>query len=311
MSDGMWGAFVDLTFGRNQTGRKLAIIIAAALGGSLGFATATPVLAYSSTMDVSIANAMTLSRSTVEVEFLVTVTCDPIGAYDSYVYVHLAQDRTGATGSESVRPLTCDSNPHTYLAHVFADNTPFQDGPTTATAVAENIAQNFVQQSGSASTTTKLVFGSVAVSANGSSPTTGSTYAVNIGDRASLSGKIVNAGAKGYGEAFVPVTVTCSPPTTAYSPWIGVALEEADGSRVVAGYDGQYSNVQQPTLICDGQAHTYTWTIFGSTSTAPYDGIQPGRLSVCVWIENDYSSPQWSTGARNADAVSTVHATNG
>jgi len=263
------------------------------------------VAAYSNTMTVSIATTMTLSRSTVEVEFPVTVTCDPIGAYDSYVYVHLAQDQTGATGSESIRPLICDSTPHTYMAHLFADNTPFQEGSAGATAYAENIAPNFVQQTGSASAATRLAVGAVDVAASGvTSSTTGSTYSVSIGNGASLKGKVVNG--NGYGSALVPVTVTCTAPTTSYSPWIGAAVEEADGTRLIVGNDGQYSsNFQQPTLICDGRRHTYTWTLFGSTSTAPYDGFLHGQLSVAVWIENDYGTPQWPT-ARNADAVRTV-----
>jgi len=303
---------MGLGFSRRVTcARGLAIGIVAVFGAGLALTATIPAAAYSSTMAVSIASTMTLSRSYVEVEFPVAVTCDPIGAFESYVYVHLAQAHTGATGSETVSPLTCDSSPHTYVAHVFADNTPFQDGPTAATAYAQNIAQNFVQQSGSASTTTTLAVGTVAVSATGvTSSTTGSTYSVSIGGRATLDYRVVNG--KGYAEAFVPLTVTCTPPTTLYSPWIGASVEEADGARLVVGNDGQSnSNFQQPALICDSQAHSYTWTLFGSTSTAPYDGFLPGNLSVAVWIENDFVSPQGSTGARNVDALSTVHATNG
>lgn len=270
----------------------------------------SPAAAYGTTMNVSIASSMTLSRSTVEVEFPVTVTCDPIGAYDSYVYVRLAQAHTNATGSESVRPLICDSTPHTYTEHLFADDTPFQDGPTAAAAFAENIAQNSVQQSGSAAGTTKLVLGPVAVSASQvTGSETGSTYSVSMSDRASLEYPATN-GEKGYGEAIIPVTVMCTPSTTTTSPWIGVALEEADGSRVIVGTD-RGSTVQEPTLICDGVARTYSWIVFGSTSTAPYDGILPGELSVCAWVEGDPYPLQGSTGAENADAVNTVHATNG
>jgi hypothetical protein len=294
---------------RYRLGRGAFIGIAAVFGIWPAL-TAIPVSAYGATMAVSIPSTMTLSRSYAEVEFPVTVTCDPIGAYDSYVYVNVAQSQTGATGSQSIRPLTCDSQPHTYLAHVFADNTPFQDGPAAATAFAENIAQNFVQQSGSASTTTNLDIGRIAVPAIGiTSSTTGSTYSVSIGAQASLKGQIVNG--NGFGEAIVEITVTCTPPTTSYSPWIGAALEQGAGSRLVVGYDDQYAGVQQPTLICDGKTHTYKWTLSGSASTAPYDGILPGDLSVVVWVEGDYSSPQWSAGARNGDAVATVHAPAG
>ena len=289
---------------------KFATVLAGASAAVLFLAGPLPVAAYGSTMAVSIATTMTLSRSSVEVEFPVTVSCDPIGAYDSYVSVRLAQSHTGATGSGSVRPLTCDSTAHTNLVHVFSDNTPFQDGPTAATAYAENIAQNFVQQSGSASTTTRLNVGDVAVAARGvQSSTTGSTYSITIGTRATLDYRLVNG--KGYSQAVVPLTVSCTR-AISNSTWIGAALEEADGTRLVLGNDGQYtSNFQQPSLTCDGQAYTYSWTFFGSTATPPYDGMLPGELSVAVWIENDYTTPQGSAGAQNPDAVSTVHATNG
>jgi hypothetical protein len=116
--------------------RKLAIALTSGVGATLFFAGPVPAAAYGSTMAVSIAGTMTLSNSSVEVEFPVTVACDPIGAYDSYVFVRLTQSDTGATGSGSARPLTCDSTPHTYLIHVFSDNTPFTERPADATAYA-------------------------------------------------------------------------------------------------------------------------------------------------------------------------------
>src|SRR5258708_33631211 len=91
--------------------------LSAVFAATAGFAGSLPTAALSSTIPISIAPTMTLSGSTAEVEFPVTVTCDNIGAFDSYVYVHLQQDQTGATGSGEVRPLVCDSTPHQYLVH--------------------------------------------------------------------------------------------------------------------------------------------------------------------------------------------------
>jgi phosphatidylethanolamine-binding protein (PEBP) family uncharacterized protein len=282
--------------------RNLIVFV---LGAGLALGGTVSAGAVSSTIPISIAPSMTLATSTVEVEFPVTVTCDNIGAYDSYVYVHLQQDQTGATASGEVRPLTCDSTPHHYLVHVFADSRPFHDGSATASAVAQNTAQNFVQQSGSASATTSLAFGSVDVPAvSVTSPNTGSRYTVDIGNKGPLSGKIVNGA--GYSQAQISLTVTCTPPTSYRSPWLSVDVEAPNGQGVVTG-SNYNSNVQNPTLSCDGAPHSYTFTVFAqSTATSP-GGFTAGQASAAVYIENSYSTPQWPTAPRNADAVATIH----
>jgi phosphatidylethanolamine-binding protein (PEBP) family uncharacterized protein len=286
--------------------RKLIVVIlGAGLAGTAWLAGAVSAGAVSSTIPVSIASSMTLSTSTVEVEFPVTVTCDNIGAYDSYVYVHLQQDQTGATASGEVRPLICDSAPHQYLVHVFADSRTFHDSSATASAVAQNIAQNFVQQSGSATASTTLAFGRVDVPAvSVTSPNTGSQYTVDIGHKASLSSKLVNAA--GYLEAQIALTVTCSPPTSSQSPWLSVDLEAPNGQGVVTGSNSN-SNVQNPTLVCDSAPHTYTFPVFAqSTATSP-GGFTSGAASAAVYIESSYATPQWPTAPVNANAVATIH----
>jgi phosphatidylethanolamine-binding protein (PEBP) family uncharacterized protein len=282
--------------------RKLIVV---GLGAGLALAGTVSVSAVSSTIPVSIAPSMTLATSTVEVEFPVTVTCDNIGAYDSYVYVHLKQDQTGATASGEVRPLTCDSTPHRYLVHIFADSRVFHDGSATASAVAQNIAQNFVQQSGSATATTTLAFGSVYVPAvSVTSPNTGSRYTVDIGKKGSLSGKIVNGA--GYSTAQITLTVTCTPPTSYQSPWLSVDVEAPNGQGVVTG-SNYNSNVQNPSLVCDGAPHAYTFTVFAQSTVTSPGGFTSGAASAAVYIESSYQAPQWPTAPVNANAVATIH----
>jgi hypothetical protein len=259
--------------------------------------------AVSSTIPISIAAAMTVSTSTIEVEFPVTVTCDDIGAIDSYVYVHLQQDKTGASGSGEVRPLICDSNPHLYLVHVFADALVFHDGAATASSVAQNIGQNLLEQSGSASAPTTLVFGKVDDPATSvTSSTSGSTYNVTIEKKGSLFGKEIIG--DGYGIAHINVTVTCTPPTTSYSPWLTVDVEAPNGQGVITGSNA-FNNPPDPQLVCDGTAHTYEFTVFAQLNTGPPGGFTSGRASAAAYIEASYGSPQWPT-APNADAVATV-----
>jgi phosphatidylethanolamine-binding protein (PEBP) family uncharacterized protein len=282
--------------------RKLIVV---GLAAGLALAGTVSAGAVSSTIPISIAPSMTLATSTVEVEFPVTATCDNIGAYDSYVYVHLQQDQTGATASGEVRPLTCDSTAHRYLVHVFADSRVFHDGTATASAVAQNIAQNFVQQSGSATATTTLAFGSVYVPAvSVTSPNTGSRYTVDIGKKGSLSGKIVNGA--GYSTAHITLTVTCTPPTSWQSPWLSVDVEAPNGQGVRTG-SNYNSNVQNPPLVCDSAPHTYTFTVFAQSTFGSPGGFTAGPASAAVYIENSYPTPQWPTAPRNADAVATIH----
>jgi len=279
--------------------------LSAALAATAGFAGSLSTAAQSSTIPISIAPNMTLSGSTVEVEFPVTVTCDNIGAFESYVYVHLQQDQTGATGSGEVRPLVCDSTPHQYLVHVFADAAIFHDGAATATAVAQNIAQNFVEQSGSATAATTLAFGTVDVpAASVTSSTTGSTYTVQIERKGSLFGKIITGG--GYGQAQINVDVACTPPTTSYSPWLTVDIEAPNGQGVMTGSNGN-STVPNPRLICDGVSRTYQFTVFSQLNTGPPGGFTSGPASAAAYIESSYPSPQWPAAPVNADAVATIH----
>jgi hypothetical protein len=282
--------------------RNLIVLV---LSAGLALAGTLSAGAVSSTIPISIAPSMTLATSTVEVEFPVTLTCDNIGAYDSYVYVHLQQDQTRAAASGEVRPLICDSTAHRYLVHVFADSRVFHDGTATASAVAQNIAQNFVQQSGSASATTILAFGNVDVPAvSVASPTTGSRYTVDIGNKGSLSGKMANGA--GYSQAQISLTVTCTPPTSYQSPWLSVDVEAPNGQGVLTGSNSN-SNVQNPPLVCDGAPHSYTFTVFAQSSFGSLGGFTAGPASAAVYIENSYPSPQWPAAPRNADAVATIH----
>lgn len=305
----------DVTGADTRPGWFRALIVSAAacaVAAAALVGVTAPAAAYGSTIDISIASTMVLSRSSVEVEFPVTVRCDPINAYETYVRVSLSQQHSGATGSQTVQPLDCDSTPHTYVAHVFADQTPFEDGPTVASAYAQNIAANFVEQDGSATASTMLNIAPVSVSADGvTGRESGSTYWITIGDRAALEYQLQGNG-KGYSEAHVPITVACTPQTTSVSsPWIGAALEEADGTDVAVANDGAYTtNYPPPTLICDGVSRTYSWTFYAYASPT-YQGMIPGDMSVAVWIEGDYVTPQGSAGNNNADAVNTVHAQHG
>ena len=277
--------------------------LAAALSGAAALAGYQPVAAVSSTIPISIASTMTVSTSTIEVEFPVTVTCDDIGAFDSYVYVHLQQDQTGATGSGDFRPLICDSTPHQYLVHVFADALVFHDGAATASSVAQNIGQNFIEQSGSVSAPTTLVFGKVDDPATSvTSSTTGSTYNVTIEKKGSLYGKEITG--DGYGLARIDVTVTCTPPTTYYSPWLTIDIEAPNGHGVLTGSNA-FNNPPNPQLVCDGFGHRYEFTVFAQLNTGPPGGFTSGRASAAAYIEGSYGSPQWPT-APNADAVATI-----
>lgn len=276
---------------------------AAALTAGGTIAVPVAVAAVSATIPIVIGPAMTLSTSTVEVEFPVTVTCDNIGAFDSYVYVHLQQDQTGATGSGEVRPLICDSTPHQYMVHVFADALVFHDGMATASSVAQNIGPNFMEQDGSATTSTTLVLGKVDAPATSiTSPTSGSTYTVDFGNKGTLFGKIVNG--DGYAQAMIPVTVTCTPPTTSASAWISVDVEAPNGQSVKTG-SNSFGTVSDPQLVCDGAPHSYVFTVFAQGDTP--NGFSSGQASAAAYIESQYGSPQWPVAPVNADAVATIH----
>lgn len=277
--------------------------LSAGLAATAALASSTSAGAVSSTIPITISSNMTLSTSTVEVEFPVTVTCDNIGAFDSYVFVHLQQDQNGATGSGEVRPLICDSRPHQYVVHVFADSTAFRDGVANASSVAQNIAPNFVEQDGSATATTTLAFGGVNFPATSvTSTSSGSTYTVNIDKSASLFGKFAMGG--GRLEALIDVTVSCTPPTTSNPPFLTVLLEAPNGKGVLTGSNP--SEIGNPQLTCDGTPHTYQFTVFESLNTGPPGGFSPGPATAAAYIENAPVAPQFPEGP-NADAVSTVH----
>jgi hypothetical protein len=276
----------------------LKATLAVAAGAYASFAGA--IVGHASGVVVTIPAQLVLATSTVEVEFPVTVMCDEPGAYDSYVYGHLDQSKTGATGSSSLRPLVCDGASHIYLLHVFADQTPFAPGAVTASALATEYGPYNQVVTGTASGESRLVHGPVDVPADVMTSYTLRHYHVEVGTQGILKYKYVQG--NGYGSAFVPVTITCTMGPTNYQTWVTLNLEAAHGSTVVTGYTPQYYN-DFPTPDCDGAPHTYVYHL------ALNPGINPGAASVSVYVESQEDNPYWP--ARSADGVRTVALQNG
>jgi hypothetical protein len=276
-----------------------AALGAAVAAGSYAWI-AGPLVAHASGVVVTIPAQMVLATSTVEVEFPVTVACDDLQAYDSYVYVHLDQSKTGATGSSSLRPLVCDGAAHTYLLHVYADQTPFEPGAVTASALATEYGRYNQTVTGTASGPSKLAQGPVNLAADLTTSYTRRHYHVEVGAQGTLMYKYINA--KGFGSAFVPVTITCTMGPTNYQTWVTLNLEAAHGSAVSTGSTPQYYP-DFPIPDCDGAPHTYTYHL------ALNPGINPGTASVSVYVESSESTPYWT--ARSADGVRTVALQNG
>ncbi|TMC52351.1 MAG: hypothetical protein E6J20_11810 [Chloroflexi bacterium] len=269
-----------------------------AIGASAGFA--APLIGHASGVVVTIPAQMVMSTSTVEVEFPVTVTCDNLGAISSYVYGHIDQAKTGATGSSSLSPIVCDGQAHTYLLHVFADQTPFAPGSVNASATATEYGQYNQTITGSASGSSQLAQGSVDVAANVTTSYTQNHYLVEIGAQATLQYRYTHG--NGFAAAFVPATITCTLGPYGYQPFVTLDLEAAHGSAVATGYSPEQFN-NFPVPVCDGTPHTYVYQI------ALNPGINPGTASVSIYVEDSNGQPQWPT--RNADGVRTVALQNG
>jgi hypothetical protein len=278
----------------------LRAALGAAVAAGAYASIAGAVVGHASGVVVTIPGQMVLAVSTVEVEFPVTVACDDLNPTSSYVYVHLDQSKTGATGSSSQNPIICDGAAHTYLLHVFADQTPFAPGAVTASSTATEYGQYNQTITGTATGQSRLAQGPVNVPADVTTSYTQRHYQVEVGAQGSLKYKYVQG--NGYGSAFVPVTITCTMGPTDYTPWVTLNLEAAHGSSVVTGYTPQYFN-DFPVPVCDGTAHTYTYHLVLNP------GINPGNASVSVYVESSESTPYWT--ARSADGVRTVALQNG
>jgi hypothetical protein len=278
----------------------LKAALAAAVAAGSYAALAGSLVAHASGVVVTIPAQIVLAASTVEVEFPVTVSCDDLNPTSSNVYVHLDQSKTGATGSSSQNPIVCDGAAHSYLLHVFADQTPFAPGTVTASSTATEYGQNNQTITGTASGQIRLALGPVNVPADVTTSYTQRHYRVEVGAQGILKYKYVQG--NGFGSAFVPVTITCNIGTNAYGPWVTLNLEAAHGSNVATGHSPQYFN-DFPIPDCDGAPHTYIYHL------ALNPGINPGTASVSVYVESEEAQPQWP--ARNADGVRTIALQNG
>ena len=241
---------------------------------------------------VAVPGTLTLATSGVEVEAPVSVTCAPIGAIGSFISLQLQQGSASAGSGHS--PLTCDNTPHTYPLHLFATG-PLSAGPATVTANAEAFSQ-LVDEKTMLVQQVQLAAGSVVETASARGVT------ATVHGPVRLFGSNISNPAL-FGSAYVPVDVTC-PASVAGSTWLTVAMDQAQGQGVTIGSsDPSLSNQQEPSVVCDGVTHTYTFFV-GAEPLHLNSGWTAGLASVGVYIDNTPVDP--TAPSAPADAAATV-----